>query len=116
MIAFTAEQQKEIVRRLVDALHPLKIYLFGSHAYGTPRRDSDVDLMVVMHDFTIPYRELAFRGRRSLRGMGIPVELHVCTQAEMEKWSKVPCNTIHTVAQKGRLIYAAPDGSREGVA
>jgi predicted nucleotidyltransferase len=24
-----------------------KIYLFGSHAYGTPREDSDIDLLVI---------------------------------------------------------------------
>ena len=28
--------------------HPEKIILFGSHAYGTPTADSDVDLLVVM--------------------------------------------------------------------
>jgi len=48
--------------------------------------------------------------------MAIPVELHVCTEAEMEKWSKVPCNAIHTVAQKGRLIYAASESeAREAI-
>src|ERR1035437_4379734 len=28
--------------------HPQKIILFGSYAYGTPRLESDVDLLVVM--------------------------------------------------------------------
>ena len=28
--------------------HPQKIILFGSYAYGTPRPESDVDLLVVM--------------------------------------------------------------------
>ena len=33
------------------------IYLFGSHAYGTPGKDSDVDLYVVFKD-DLPMREL----------------------------------------------------------
>jgi len=28
--------------------HPQKIILFGSYAYGTPRPESDVDLLVIM--------------------------------------------------------------------
>ena len=105
MIALSAEQEKEIVQRLVKALAPVKIYLFGSHAYGKPDRDSDVDFLIVVKDAETPYRELTFRGRLSLSGLGIPVDLLVFTTAEMEKWSKVPCNIIHTVVQKGRLIY-----------
>lgn len=42
----------EKIRRYVDELakrfHPERIILFGSCAYGTPNRDSDVDLLVVM--------------------------------------------------------------------
>jgi hypothetical protein len=41
----------------------------------------------------------------SLSGMCIPVDLLVFNTAEMQKWSNVPCNIIHTVVQKGRLVY-----------
>jgi len=34
----------EIVKRLVETLHPLEIYLFGSHARGTPDRDKRLGL------------------------------------------------------------------------
>ncbi len=34
--------------QVAERLHPDKIILFGSHAYGTPREDSDVDILVVM--------------------------------------------------------------------
>jgi len=33
---------------VVRDFHPQRIILFGSRAYGTPRPDSDVDLMVVL--------------------------------------------------------------------
>jgi predicted nucleotidyltransferase len=41
----------EFAQRLAERFKPQKIILFGSRAYGRPRRDSDVDLLVIM-----PYR------------------------------------------------------------
>jgi predicted nucleotidyltransferase len=38
----------EIVRRLVEAYQPERIYLFGSKASGDASPDSDYDLMVVV--------------------------------------------------------------------
>ncbi len=38
----------DLVRQIADLFHPQRIILFGSYAYGTPRPDSDVDLLVVM--------------------------------------------------------------------
>ena len=107
MIALSAELEKEIVRRIVEALHPVRIYLFGSHGYGMPHPDSDVDLLVVVRDAETSCSELIDQGRQSLWGMRIPVDLLVCTSAQMGKWADVPCNLFHTVSQKGRLIYAA---------
>ena len=39
---------RRYARQIAERFHPDKIILFGSYAYGTPRRDSDVDLLVVM--------------------------------------------------------------------
>ena len=101
------ELLNEIVRRLVDALDPVGIYLFGSHAGGTPGPDSDVDLLVVVEQAEEAKAELAHRGEMSLWGLCIPVDLIVCTVADMDKWSGVPCNLLHTVAEKGQLVYDA---------
>ncbi len=67
----TAEQAlDEVVRRLVQALDRLSIYLFGSRARGTARPDSDFDLMVITrpedgeagYDYERAYAPLAGRG------------------------------------------------------
>jgi len=42
---------------IVNAMPVEQIYLFGSHAYGTPRQDSDLDLYVVLKD-GLPMRDL----------------------------------------------------------
>lgn len=38
----------ELSQRIVREFNPDKIILFGSHAYGTPKEYSDVDLLVLM--------------------------------------------------------------------
>jgi predicted nucleotidyltransferase len=38
----------ELSERIAREFDPEKIILFGSHAYGTPREDSDVDLLVIL--------------------------------------------------------------------
>jgi len=43
----------EIIRKL-EPLNLNKIVLFGSYAYGTPDKDSDIDLYVVTNDDFIP--------------------------------------------------------------
>lgn len=50
----TLKQEKldEIVVRIVAAVDPLRITLFGSAARGEARPDSDVDVLVVMPEGT----------------------------------------------------------------
>jgi len=44
----TSKAIQEFCDRVVAEFHPDKIVLFGSHAWGTPREDSDVDLLVIL--------------------------------------------------------------------
>src|SRR5689334_20576476 len=39
---------QQVCERIAKRYHPQKIILFGSHAYGHPTPESDVDLLVVM--------------------------------------------------------------------
>src|SRR5215472_9322676 len=39
---------RRFARQVAERFHPDKIILFGSYASGTPRADSDVDILVVM--------------------------------------------------------------------
>jgi predicted nucleotidyltransferase len=46
-----------LTKIIVDTVPVEQIYLFGSYAYGTPHKDSDFDLYIVLKDET-PMREL----------------------------------------------------------
>ena len=48
------EKLKELI---INAIPVEQIYLFGSYAYGTPHKDSDLDLYVVLKD-DLPLRDL----------------------------------------------------------
>src|SRR5436305_8839950 len=39
---------RRFARQVAERFHPERIILFGSHAYGRPHADSDVDILVVM--------------------------------------------------------------------
>jgi predicted nucleotidyltransferase len=107
MKELSAELLDQIVERLVDALRPEKVYLFGSHAYGSPHRDSDLDLLVVVPDDAGNQLEVFSQGMTALRGMAVPVDLVVFHRRDMEKWAPIRCSLPHAAVSKGRLLYAA---------
>jgi predicted nucleotidyltransferase len=53
------EVLQQLVAQIVTGFNPRKIILFGSYAYGTPREDSDLDLLVVMPTEGRPLRAAA---------------------------------------------------------
>jgi len=58
---------KPIIIERLKLLNPDKIILFGSYAYGTPNKNSDIDLFLLKNDLTIDEtREYEREARRSL--------------------------------------------------
>jgi len=74
----------EITNRLVSALEPEQIFLFGSYAYGEPTEDSDIDLLVIISKSDEPRYRRARQAYKALRGMGIPKDILVMTRSEVE--------------------------------
>lgn len=101
------QQLDEIVRRLVSALAPRRIYLFGSHAYGQPHEDSDVDLMLVLAGQVPPVSVCYRSGHASLRGLFVPVELHFASEAGFDRRRQAKGSLEHEIAEQGKLIYAS---------
>jgi len=99
------EQLEEAVRRIVDALHPLRVYLFGSHAYGHPHAHSDVDLFAVVPESGAPSYRRAMEAYTALSGLPLPVEVHVRTEAEFDYRSQAVASMERVVKEKGRLVY-----------
>lgn len=99
------ELLQEIVDRLVREFHPDRIILFGSHAWGEPSADSDVDLLVVVPASEISPAQRASRAHRALRGLGIPKDVIVRTREEVERYRLVPASLEAEILERGRPLY-----------
>lgn len=94
----------KVTEIIVDAVHPLKVILFGSFARGEETEDSDLDFLVITEsDLPRPLR--AREIRRRLRGLKFPVDVVVYTPQEVREWEKVPSSFVHTVLHEGRAVY-----------
>jgi predicted nucleotidyltransferase len=105
VIALRPELLQEIVERLVEEFHPERIILFGSHAWGTPSPDSDVDLLVVVPASSQTATERATRAHRALRGIGVPKDILVRTHEEIERYRVVPASLEAEILERGRPLY-----------
>ncbi|MCE8425632.1 MAG: nucleotidyltransferase domain-containing protein [Candidatus Methanoperedens sp.] len=95
---------QEIKDRIVSAVHPEKIILFGSYAYGTPTKDSDLDLLVIMPSDESMHSRVT-RIRKLVRDINIPEDIIVYTPQEVEKWKDASVAFITSIIRKGKVIY-----------
>ncbi|GBE15557.1 nucleotidyltransferase domain protein [bacterium BMS3Abin14] len=105
MKEFSPEILNEITRRIVEAVHPVKIVLFGSYAWGQPTVDSDLDLFVVIHSSDQPAYRRARGIYRSLRGIGVPVDVVVQTHDEVERSRQVVTSLARKVMEEGKVLH-----------
>lgn len=97
----------EIVRRLVHAYQPARIYLFGSVARGEAGPDSDYDLLVVVADEASPERKDSKLAYRALWGTGTAADVIIWEKSRFERRARVVCSLPGTVLREGKLLYAA---------
>lgn len=100
----TPQQIDSAVQALVSAAQPRRIVLFGSHARGDARDDSDLDLLVVEDEVPDRAGEMV-RLRRVLRPLRIPVDILVASVDEVERGAAQPGHVLYWAAQEGRELY-----------
>jgi predicted nucleotidyltransferase len=97
----------EIVRRLVDAYQPERIYLFGSEARGDAGPDSDFDLLVVVPNEAPPEKRRSRLAYERLWGTGIAADVLVWTAEGFDSRGHLRASLPATVLREGKLLYAA---------
>lgn len=103
----TPEQLAEVTRRLVAELAPRAIYLFGSQAHRTARRDSDIDLLIVVDEASELTIEFLKRAHACLDGSFLPFELHFRSRQNFERRKRIRTSLEHEVSTRGRVLYGA---------
>jgi predicted nucleotidyltransferase len=96
---------EKVVERLKAEFQPEEIYLFGSHAWGTPTEDSDVDLMVIIRDSDERDIKRMQRAHGCLRGMGFSKDVLVPTRAQVDRYKHLRASLFHQVLNQGRKLY-----------
>jgi predicted nucleotidyltransferase len=97
---------RRYARAIAEEFHPDKIILFGSHAYGTPHEDSDVDLLVVMPARDEHAQSVRIRWRLAAP---FPLDLLVRTPKEMAWRLEAGESFTTTIVSQGKVLYEKDD-------
>lgn len=97
----------ELVRRLVAAHQPARLYLFGSRGKGQGAPDSEYDLLMVFERLESPAYQVAQQAHRLVWGMGISADILVWSREEFDRRLPLKASLPATVVRDGLLLHAA---------
>jgi predicted nucleotidyltransferase len=117
---YSQSQRWQQIRSLCDTIarefHPDKIVLFGSYAYGKPRPDSDVDLLVIMPFEGSPFRQAAVILNHVVRTVGVlPMDLLVRTAAQVQERLHLGDSFMRAIIDHGKVMYSNAGSAAEDV-
>jgi predicted nucleotidyltransferase len=98
----------ELIQRAGEALAAAaggsaRVILFGSHARGEARADSDVDFLVI--EPKVEDRQMEWtRLRRALSEIQLPLDLVVIDETVATRRAKVPGTLVYHAVRDGRVI------------
>jgi len=108
------KESKTILSEVIDIIkrgyNPLKIILFGSYAYGTPKEDSDIDLLIIKNteersvDRIALVKKLIYNPHRK-----IPISPLIYTLKELEERLEMEDDFVREIVQKGIILYEKAD-------
>lgn len=110
-MANSQEARKEIANilgRLIAEYVPQQVILFGSYAYGDPRPDSDIDLLIIKDtserfiDRWVTVRRILSDAQRSL-----PLDTLILTPQEVANRLAVGDQFVAEILERGEVLYAA---------
>lgn len=98
----------EIAKKIKENYRPTKVILFGSYAYGTPKRDSDIDLLIIKNTQDRPIdRRVTVRRLVSDPARLVPFEPIVLTPSEIQKRLDIGDQFLQEILENGEVLYEA---------
>ncbi len=99
---------QEILDKLISGYAPQEVILFGSHAHGDPRSDSDIDLLIIKEtsdrfiDRWVTVRRILSDPRRT-----VSLETLVLTPQEVSRRLAIGDQFLAEIMEKGKILYAS---------
>jgi len=94
---------QNLTERITHEFSPQKIILFGSFAWGIPKGDSDVDLLVIM-----PHEGKSWRMASTIRERvqpDFPLDLLVRSEDQILGRLALQDSFISEIMERGRVLY-----------
>jgi predicted nucleotidyltransferase len=103
------EQVKLITEKIKEKYYNLlnKIFLFGSYAYGSPNKDSDLDICVIMDYRDTRKIDIMREIRRKLgSSYDFPLDILIYNEKEFDERSKFSNSLERKIQNDGVVLYA----------
>ena len=112
VVLLNIEEIKDEIIEKLKPLNPNKIILFGSYAYGTPNKDSDIDLYIVSNDDFIPKSwkekmQIKLKFSKALRELKKEYDIDLITHTKKmyEKFLELDSMFSREILNKGQVLY-----------
>lgn len=96
---------QQVCTHIAERYHPDTIILFGSHAWGQPTPESDLDLLVVMNFSGSPVRQAIAISR--VLGLVTPMDLLLRTPEQLRYRLAIGDNFMQEIVSRGKVMYEA---------
>jgi len=100
------ESLHSIVKKIVGAVNPIKIILFGSKSRGNENQESDYDILVIMPEGTYR-RNTSKLLYKKIADTGLPVDIIVATPNDIVKHKNNIGLIYRSILVEGKELYAA---------
>jgi predicted nucleotidyltransferase len=95
---------RAVAKQIAEKFQPEKIILFGSYAYGKPRPESDVDLLVVM-DTPLYEWQQRLEISRVLSPRPFPMNIIVRTPKQLRERIAMGDFFLREITTQGKVVY-----------
>jgi len=101
------EELTGVLERLIAALRPMRVYVFGSYARTEMTPDSDIYLLMVVPDTESPSYRLTQAAYRAAVPYTCSLDIVVMSRAEFERRGRAAASLPAAVLREGLVLYAA---------
>ena len=102
------EALDQMIHAIVQEVDPEAVILFGSHARGDARPDSDVDLMVIEQAPFSPERSRRAQYSRlsaALREFPFAKDILLYSRDEFDYWKDSPNHVVSRAQREGKILH-----------